>query len=128
MGVAADGVMPGVIPDIPDGVILSDGVMPPGVIPPIGVMPPGVALGVAAPGVTPPALGVALGVAPGVSSHRERRLLADGVGVSEIIFSSTLPLSVLGVSAQPAPCPGVSLSVRGVSSHLFRLPGVAAPT
>ena len=66
-------------------------------------MPPGVALGVAAPGVTPPPLGVAPGVAPGVSSHLDRRLLADGVGVSEIIFSYTPALSVRGVSAQPAP-------------------------
>ena len=94
IGVADEGVMP-------IGVIFSDGVIPPGVMAPIGVIPPGVALGVAAPGVTPP-LGVAPGVAPGVSSHLERLLLADGVGVSVIIFSPPAPpLSVLGVSAQP---------------------------
>ena len=59
------------------------GVAPLGVM--LGVAPEGVMLGVAAPdGV---ADGVILGVAPGVSSQRERRLLADGVGVSEIIFS-----------------------------------------
>lgn len=58
----------------------------PGVIPPgVGVIeaPDGVAptLGVAAPGVRPP--GVADGViCDGVSSQRERLLLADGVGVS----------------------------------------------
>ena len=89
VGVVPDGVNPtGVIPPgvIPVGVIL------PGVIW-LGVLPPGVMLGVM--------LGVmALGVAPGVSSHRERRLLAPGVGVSWI--RSPAPRSVLGVSAQPA--------------------------
>ncbi len=95
MGVACDGV-------IMEGV---EGVMPPGVTPP-GVIPPGVAPdGVAPAGVAPPGVGVAepaTGVALGVSSHLERLLLAEGVGVSEMILSPA-PLSVLGVSAQPAP-------------------------
>lgn len=78
----------------------------------------------------------------GVSSHRDFLLLAPGVGVSP---TDSSPLSVLGVSAQPLPCPGVSLSVFGVSSQRFlrtlpvappwpgvawpgvSLPGVAAP-
>lgn len=70
------------------GVRGANGVMgvAPGVIPPgVGVIeaPEGVtpALGVADPGVRPP--GVADGViCDGVSSQRERLLLADGVGVS----------------------------------------------
>ena len=103
-----------------DGVIIAEGV-PEGVFID-GVAPEGVAEGVAAPpGVAPP------GVADGVSSHLERLLLALGVGVSLIIFSPG-PRSALGVSAHPAPCPGVSRSVLGVSSQRFRLPGVnAAP-
>lgn len=78
----------------------------------------------------------------GVSSHRDFLLLAPGVGVSP---TDSSPLSVRGVSAQPLPCPGVSLSVFGVSSQRFlrtlpvappwpgvawpgvSLPGVAAP-
>lgn len=78
----------------------------------------------------------------GVSSHRDFLLLAPGVGVSS---TDSSPLSVRGVSAQPLPCPGVSLSVLGVSSQRFlrtlpvappcpgvawpgvSLPGVAAP-
>ena len=112
---------------VPLGVII-DGVIP------LGVMDPGVMLGVTLPlGVPPP--GVMVGVAPGVSSHRDRLLLADGVGVSETILSPGC--TVRGVSAQPA-CAGVSLSVRGVSSHLFLLalalgvvaapwPGVSEP-
>ena len=55
--------------------------------------------GVAAPlGVAPP--GVIEGVAPGVSSHLERRLLAEGVGVSLMILSPGC--TERGVSAQPA--------------------------
>lgn len=62
---------------------------------------PGVMLGVIA-------LGVIEGVcAPGVSSHRDLLLLAPGVGVSCI---RSPPRSVLGVSAQPLPCPGVSVN------------------
>lgn len=78
----------------------------------------------------------------GVSSQRDFLLLAPGVGVSP---TDSSPLSVRGVSAQPLPCPGVSLSVLGVSSQRFfrtlpvappwpgvawpgvSLPGVAAP-
>ena len=96
MGVAADGVMAA------DGVT---GVMPPGVAP-TGVAPAGVAPA----GVAPP------GVALGVSSHLDLLLEADPAGVDSIL--STPPLSVRGVSAHPAPWPGVSRSVRGVSSHL----------
>ena len=83
------------------------GVNPPGVIwlgvwPP-GVWPPGVRLGVVPPGVIDGV--IALGVdAPGVSSHRDRLLLAEGVGV---LSMRSPPRSVLGVSAQPLPCPGV---------------------
>ena len=55
-----------------------------------------------APGVTPPEGVAPPGVADGVSSHRERRLLALGVGVSLMIFSRAWR-SVRGVSAQPAP-------------------------
>ena len=79
------------------------GVEPPGVII-TGVMegvapPPGVIEGVAPPlGVAPP--GVIEGVAPGVSSHLDLRLLADGVGVSEMILSPGC--TERGVSAQPA--------------------------
>ena len=85
-----------------EGVII-DGVA--GVIAPLGVIAGvaaalGVAEGVAA------AEGVAIpateGVAAGVSSQRDRRLLAEGVGVSDTILSPA-PRSVLGVSAQPAP-------------------------
>ena len=100
------------------------GVEPPGVI--IGVMlgvaPPGVMLGVAAP-LAP--LGVMLGVAEGVSSHLDLRLLALPAGVSDTILSPGW--TDLGVSAHPSLVP-VSLSVLGVSSHLFLLvlaPGVA---
>lgn len=61
---------------------------------------PGVMLGVIA-------LGVIEGVcAPGVSSHRDLLLLAPGVGVS---CMRSPPRSVLGVSAHPLPCPGVSV-------------------
>lgn len=61
---------------------------------------PGVMLGVIA-------LGVIEGVcAPGVSSHLDLLLLAPGVGVSCI---RSPPRSVLGVSAHPLPCPGVSV-------------------
>ena len=78
----------------PDGVN-ADGVSPPGVDPP-GVVPPGVV----SDGVSPP--GVPAGVAlTGVSSHRDRRLLAPGVGVSVMI--SPAVRSVRGVSAQPPP-------------------------
>lgn len=53
------------------------------------------------------ALGVIEGVcAPGVSSHRDLLLLAPGVGVS---CMRSPPRSVLGVSAHPLPCPGVSV-------------------
>lgn len=100
-----------------EGVIMAEGV-PEGVFID-GVAPEGVAEGVAPEGVAPP------GVAPGVSSHLERLLLALGVGVSLIIFSPGI-LSALGVSAHPAPCPGVSRSVLGVSSQRLRLPGVKA--
>jgi hypothetical protein len=94
-----DGVNPPGV--IPPGVI-PPGVEPPGVVPP-GVKPPGVMLGVMPPaGVESP--GVAF---PGVSSHRVRRLLALGVGVS--VMMSTPARSVCGVSAQPPPCPGVSV-------------------
>ena len=66
----------------PLGVIM-EGVAPLGVM--LGVAL-GVILGVAEPlGVAP--LGVILGVAPGVSSHLDLRLLADGVGVSDLILS-----------------------------------------
>ena len=58
-----------------------------------GVAPPGVIEGVAPPGVID-------GVAPGVSSHLDLLLLADGVGVSEIILSPGW--TDRGVSAQPA--------------------------
>ena len=74
-----------------------------GVIPPLGVMPlgvmPRIPLGVMDSGVA----------APGVSSHRERRLLALGVGVS---CMRSPPLSVRGVSAHPLPWPGVSVSKK----------------
>ena len=95
---------------VPLGVIM-DGVMEG--VPPPGVML-GVMLGVTLPLGVPPE-GVMVGVAPGVSSHLDLRLLADGVGVSEMILSPGW--TVRGVSAHPA-CAGVSLSVRGVSSHL----------
>ena len=84
---------------MPPGVMalgVMEGVMPPGVM--LGVMPPGVIEGVMAEGVA----------APGVSSQRERRLLAPGVGVDSI---RSPPRSVFGVSAQPLPCPGVSVDV-----------------
>ena len=58
-----------------------------------GVAPPGVIEGVAPPGVID-------GVAPGVSSHLDLLLLAEGVGVSEMILSPGC--TDLGVSAQPA--------------------------
>ena len=100
------------------------GVEPPGVIMGVwlGVALPGVMLGVAAP-LAP--LGVMLGVADGVSSHLERLLLAPADGVSEILSPGWTDR---GVSAQPELL--VSLSVLGVSSHLFLLVlalGVAAP-
>lgn len=70
-------------------------------------------------------LGVALmfgvidGVAfDGVSSHRDRRLLELGVDAS--MMPSLCTRSAFGVSAQPLLCPGVSLSVFGVSSHRLR--------
>ena len=84
----------------------------------MGVEPLGVnALGVKPPGVNPEGVkfecdapgvmdGVADGVAdpgvtdPGVSSHRDLRLLAPGVGVS-CIAPSPPPLSAFGVSAHP---------------------------
>ena len=93
--------------------VIPDGVIPEGVIAPLGVIPLGVmAEGVMPDGVTPPGvkLGVMpLGVAPpGVSSQRERLLLAPGVGVSWI--RSPPARSVRGVSAQPAPWPGVSVN------------------
>ena len=94
-----------------EGVIMAEGV-------PAGVIIEGVPIdGVAFPpcegvGVAPP------GVAEGVSSHLDLLLLAPGVGVSLMIFSPPPWRSVRGVSAHPAPCPGVSRSVRGVSSHL----------
>merc|ERR1711892_1448640 len=108
------------------------GVDPPGVIivgVELGVAPPGVILGVPPLGVVPP--GVMLGVAPGVSSHLERRLLADGVGVSDTVLAP-------GVAA---PCPGVSdplfslpgVVCAGVGSHILTaagvlpFPGVSAP-
>merc|ERR1711892_976815 len=74
---------------------------------PMGVDPPGVIIVGVILGVVPP--GVMLGVAPGVSSHLERRLLADGVGVSDTILSPGC--TERGVSAHPA-WAGVSLSVR----------------
>ena len=102
----------GVVPDgvNPEGVPPPDGVRPPGVSPPwagvrLGVIAPGVMLGV----IPPPA-----GVAPGVSSQRDRRLLAPGVGVS-CIRSPPPPRSVWGVSAQPLPCPGVSVARKQTS-------------
>ena len=111
------------------------GVEPPGVIIGVwlGVAPPGVMLGVAAP-LAP--LGVMLGVADGVSSHRDLLLLAlPALGVSDTILSPGW--TERGVSAQPLLC-ALSRSVRGVSSHLFRLvlapgvaeawPGVSPPT
>ena len=68
MGVEPPGViMTGVIEGVALGVM--DGVAPPGVIE--GVAPPG----------------VIEGVAPGVSSHLDLLLLAEGVGVSEMILS-----------------------------------------
>jgi hypothetical protein len=86
-----------------------------------GVAPPGVIEGVAPPGVID-------GVAPGVSSHLDLLLLAEGVGVSEMILSPGC--TDRGVSAQPA-FAVVSLSVLGVSSQRFLLelapPGVALP-
>ena len=86
----------------------AEGVIIDGVCPVLGVMPPGVIPeGVAPAGVACPGVGVAAapppGVADGVSSHLERLLLAPGVGVSEIILSPPVCLSVRGVSAQPAP-------------------------
>ena len=100
------------------------GVEPPGVIIGVwlGVAPPGVMLGVAAP-LAP--LGVMLGVAEGVSSHLDLLLLALPAGVSDTILSPGW--TDLGISAQPSLFP-VSLSVLGVSSHLFLrvlAPGVA---
>ena len=94
---------------------LPEGVNPPGVIP-LGVICPGVMLGVWLPGVILGVMapGVMEGVAPpgvlamGVSSQRERRLLAPGVGVS-CMMSSPIVRSVLGVSAHPLPWPGVSV-------------------
>lgn len=57
-------------------------------------------------------IGVADGVPlpAGVSSHRERRLLA-GVGVSD--GAPSPPRSVRGVSAHPLPWPGVSTEQNG---------------
>jgi len=100
VGVVPDGVKPpGVNPP---------GVDPPGVVPP-GVRPPGVPLGVIPLGVMLPAGVESAGVAPpGVSSQRVRRLLVPGVGVSVIMSAPVL--SVWGVSAQPPPCPGVSVN------------------
>lgn len=70
IGVAIEGVI--IAEGVPLGVII-EGVAPPeGVALPLGV-------GVAAPAIE--------GVADGVSSQRERLLLALGVGVSEMIFS-----------------------------------------
>lgn len=93
---------------------------------PTGVDPPGVNNGVAWPGVAdgvidgvaiPLMFGVIEGVAAvGVSSHRER--LFDAVADS-MIRSSALR-SAFGVSSQPELWPGVSRSVRGVSSQRFR--------
>ena len=87
----------------------------PGVILP-GVCAPGVMLGVALPdGVIDGVM--ADGVATcGVKSQRDRRLLALGVGVSWI--KSGPPVrSVFGVSAQPAPWPGVSAEKNITSNH-----------
>lgn len=97
------------------GVAIAIAFVPVGVTP-LGVMSEGVAWGVPC-GVpwgvcgVPGVWGV---IAPGViwldgvSSHRLRRLLADGVGVSWI--RSPAPVrSVLGVSAHPLLCPGVSM-------------------
>lgn len=107
MAFAPVGVTPlGVIPEgvIPDGVMPPLGVIPLGVMAegviPEGVVPPGVKLGVIPPGVTP----------PGVSSHRDRLLLAPGVGVSWM--RSPPPRSVRGVSAHPGSWPGVSEAVQ----------------
>uniref|UniRef100_A0A6B0UUG5 Uncharacterized protein n=1 Tax=Ixodes ricinus TaxID=34613 RepID=A0A6B0UUG5_IXORI len=94
------------------------GVTPDGVMTEVGVMEEGV-------------WGVWLPICDdGVSSQRDRRLEALGVGVSWI--RSAPPVrSVRGVSAQPLPCPGVSLSVLGVSSQRLRLalgvPGAPPP-
>lgn len=98
---------------------------------PIGVEPPGVRSGVDWPGVAEGVmLGVMFGVIPsdgviddgvafeGVSSQRERRLLAPGVDDSTT--PSLWVRSALGVSAQPLLWPGVSRSVFGVSSHRLR--------
>ena len=81
MGVEPPGV---IITGVIEGVAL--GVMD-------GVAPPGVIEGVAPPGVIE-------GVAPGVSSHLDLLLLAEGVGVSEMILSPGW--TERGVSAQPA--------------------------
>ena len=92
VGVVPLGVKDGVMPDTPLGV------MPPGVL--LGVMPL-MALGVMDSGVA----------APGVSSQRDRLLLAPGVGVS---WMRSPPRSVRGVSAQPLPWPGVSVVVKAL--------------
>lgn len=95
----------------------------------MGVEPPGVISGVECPGVTVGVmLGVMLGVIPmdgvidgvaldGVSSQRERRLLAPGV--EDSMIASLGPRSAFGVSAQPL-WPGVSRSGFGVSSQRLR--------
>lgn len=73
---------------------------------PIGVVPPGVKSGVTCPGV---ALGVILGVMLGVIAEgvaldgvsSQRDLLFDAPGVDSGTTLSLVPLSGLGVSAQP---------------------------
>lgn len=90
----------------------------------MGVEPPGVSIGVDWPGVADGVmLGVMLGVMPsdgvieddgvaleGVSSQRDRRLLAPGVADS--MTPSPWVRSALGVSAQPLLCPGVSVGAN----------------
>jgi hypothetical protein len=106
-------ILPGV------GVAIAMAFVPVGVTP-LGVIIEGVAWGVPW-GVPWGVWGVpgVCGVIPlgviwldGVSSHRLRRLLAEGVGVSWI--KSPPPVrSVLGVSAQPLLWPGVSSWRKG---------------
>lgn len=98
----------------------------------MGVDPPGVSIGVVIPGVpcgvAAPRLGVILGVAEpkagvefeGVSSHRDRRLLADPG--SDSMMESAPIRSARGVSAHPLLCPGVSEENNRLQSSPIRSP------
>lgn len=98
------------------------GVDPPGVS--IGVVIPGVPCGVAAPGVilgvAEPKAGVEL---DGVSSHRDRRLLAEPG--SDSAMESAPIRSARGVSAHPLLCPGVSETKNSVVEDSNKSVGVS---